>query len=58
MQEEGGASRYPCGNADESGAHIGGECKLHKEGRNVLEEQMGKIDGCDMETFGTFYGSE
>ena len=58
MQEEGGAQRCPCGNADESRAHIGGKCKLHKEGRNVLEKEMWKIDGCDMETFGTFYSSE
>ena len=28
-----------------------GECKLYKEERDVLEEEMGKIDGCAMEKF-------
>ena len=33
------------------------ECELHKEERDVLEE-MGKVDGGDMEKFGTLDGSE
>ena len=31
---------------------------LYKEERNVLEEEMRKLDGCDMGIFGTLYSSE
>ena len=40
----------PCGTTTESRAHTVGECKIYKEERDALEE-MGKLDGCDMEEF-------
>ena len=43
----------PCGKAIESKTHIVGECEMHEEERDVLEEEMRKIDECDMEEFGT-----
>ena len=47
----------PCGKAVESRAHIVGECEIHKEERDALEE-MRKMDECDMEKFGTRDSSE
>ena len=41
----------PCGKANESRTHVVGECEMYKEEPDVLE--MRKIDGCDMEYFGT-----
>ena len=38
--------------------HIVGECEMYKEERDVLEEEMKAIDGCDMEEFGTLDSSE
>ena len=36
----------------ESRTHIVGECEIYKENRDALEEEMGKLDECDMEEFG------
>ena len=49
MEEKEGAQRRPCGNADESTHHIVGEHEFYREERNVVEEGMRKIDGCDIE---------
>ena len=57
MEEEEGEQGCPCGNADESRTHIDEECELYKEEPIVLEN-MRKIDGCDMEKFGTLNSSE
>ena len=57
-EEEEGAQRCPCGKAKESRTHIVGECEMYKEERDVLEEEMKAIDGCDMEEFGTLDSSE
>ena len=43
----------PCGKSVESRTHIVGECEIYKEERDVLEEEMRKIDECDTEKFGT-----
>ena len=43
----------PCCAVHESIIHIVGDGELHKEERNVLEEEMRKIDGCDMEKYDT-----
>ena len=56
-EEEEGAQRCPC-KAKESRTHIVGECEMYKEERDVLEEEMKAIDGCDMEEFGTLDSSE
>ena len=42
----------------ESRTHIVGECEVRKEERDVLEEEMGEIDECDMEEFDTLDGNE
>ena len=42
----------PCGKAVESRTYIVGECEVYKEEGSVLEE-IGKIDECGMEKFGT-----
>ena len=47
-----------CGKAVESRTHIVGECEIHEKERDVLEEDMKKIDECDMEKFGTLDNSE
>ena len=58
-REEGeDAQMRPCGKAVERGTHIIGECEICKEGRDVLEKEMRKIDECDTEKFGTLYSSE
>ena len=55
---EDAAQNCPCGNADENRTHKVGECELYKEDRNVLEEEMMKIDGCYMENFVTLDSCE
>ena len=40
--------RCPCGKAIESRTHVIGECEMYKEERDVLEEEMGEIEECDM----------
>ena len=44
--------------AIESKTHIVGECKICKEERDALEEEMRKLDVCDMEELGGLEGSE
>ena len=44
--------------ADESTTHAAGKCEIYKEERDTLEEGMRKIEGCDMEKFGTLDSSE
>ena len=53
-----GVQSFPYGNADETRSYILGGCELYKEEWNVLEEEMSKIDGCDMEKFGTLNSSK
>ena len=44
----------PCGTTRESRTHIRvGECEIYKEERDALEEEMRKLDACDMEEFGS-----
>ena len=33
-------------------------CQMYKETRDVSEEEIGKKDECDMETFGTLDSNE
>ena len=40
---------YPCGTTIESRTHIVEKCEIHKEERGALEEEMRKLDVCDME---------
>ena len=39
----------PCGTTTESRTHMVGTCEIYKEKRDALEEEMGKLDVCDME---------
>ena len=39
----------PCGATKESRTHIVGECEINKEERDALEEELRKVDVCDME---------
>ena len=48
----------PCGKAIESRTQIVGECEIHKEERDVLEEEIRETEECDMEEFGTSGGSD
>ena len=48
----------PCGATTESRTHIVGEGEIYKEERDALEEEMGKLDGCDMEGFCRLESSE
>ena len=48
----------PCGTAIKSRTHIVGECEIYKEKLNVLEEEMRKLDDCDMEEFGRLESSD
>ena len=41
-----------------SRTHIVGECELYKEERDVMEEEMRKIEERDMEKFGTLDSRE
>ena len=43
----------PCGTTMESRTHIVGECKICKEKRDTLEEEIRILDVCDMGEFGT-----
>ena len=56
-EEEEDAQMCPSGKAVESRTHIVGECEVHTEERDVLEE-MRKTDECDMEKFGTLDSTE
>ena len=57
VEEEEGAQEVLLWHADDTRTHIAGECELYKEQRNVLEEERSKIDGCDLERFGTIDSS-
>ena len=57
VDEEGGAQKCPCGNADDSRVHTVGKRELYKEERNVLEEEMRKTDRLVMEKLGTLHSS-
>ena len=48
----------PCGTTIESRTHTIGECEIYKEERDSLEEEMRKLDACDMEEFGRLKSSE
>ena len=48
----------PRGTTTESRTHIVGECEIYKEERDALEEEMGKLDVCDMEEFGRLESRE
>ena len=41
-----------CGPTIESRTHIVGKCEIYKEERDVLEEEICKLNECDMEEFG------
>ena len=53
-----GAHVCPCGTTIESRIHVVGECEIYKEERDVLEEEMRKLDECDMEEFARLEISE
>ena len=52
------AHMCPCGTTIESRANIVGECEICKEERDALEEEMRKLDECDVEEFGRLESSE
>ena len=52
-------NRCPCGTTIESRTHTVGECETYKEERDAaVEEELSKLDVCDMEEFGTLENSE
>ena len=58
-EEEGVATNmFPCGATVESRTRIVGECEIYKEERDALEEEMRKLDECDMEEFGRLESRE
>ena len=57
-EEEETVQMCPCGKAVASRTHIVGYCEIYKEERDVLKEEMRKIDECGMEKFGTLDSSE
>ena len=46
------AHMCPCGTTIKSRTQIIGECEMCKEERDVLVEEMNKLDVCDMSEFG------
>ena len=48
----------PRGTTIQSRTYIVGECDIYKEERDALEEEMRKLDVCDMEEFGRRESSE
>ena len=52
------ANMCPCDATIESRTRIVGECEIYKEERDVLEEEMGKLNERDMEEFGRLESSE
>ena len=48
----------PRGTTIESRTHIVGECETYKEDREALEEEIRKLDVCDMEEFGRLESSD
>ena len=57
-EEEVDAQMCPCDKATESRTHIVGEREMYKEERDVSEEEMRRIDECDMEDFDTLDSSK
>ena len=57
-EEEVDAQMCPCGKAIESRTHKVGECGMHEEERDVLEEEMRKTAECGMDEFDTLDCSE
>ena len=47
----------PCDTTIECSTHIVGECEIHREERDALEE-MRKLDVCDIKEFGRLESSE
>ena len=41
----------PCGKTIESRSYIVEECEMYTEERDVLEDEMRKIDDCDVDNF-------
>ena len=58
VEEEGDAQTCSCSKAIESRTHLAGECEMHKEEQDVLEEETREVDECDMEDFDTLDSSE
>lgn len=48
----------PCGKAAESGSNVVGEREVFKEEWDVVEEEIRKINECDLEHFDTQDGGE
>ena len=48
----------PCGTTIESNTHTVGECEIYKEEWDALDEEMRKLDVCDMEEFSRLERSE
>ena len=47
-EEDVATTKCPCGATTESRTHTVGECELYKEERDALEEEMRKLDACDI----------
>ena len=48
----------PCGTTIEIRTHVVGECEIYKEELGALEEEITKLDVCDMKEFGRLESSE
>ena len=48
-EEDVATNMCPCGTTIEGRTHIVGECEIYKEERDALEEEMRKLNVCDME---------
>ena len=48
----------PCGTTVEIATQIVALCEIYKEERDASEEEMRKLDVCDMEEFGRLESSE
>ena len=48
----------PCGKTMESRTHIVGECEIYRGERDAFEEEMRKLDECDLGEFGRLESSE
>ena len=58
VEEEDDAQRCQCGNGDESRTHIVGECERYKDDRDVLREEVRKIENMCHDKFGILGNSE
>ena len=57
-EEDIATNTCPCGTTIESRTRTVGECEIYKEERDALEEEMRKLDVCDMIEFGRLESSE